>query len=75
MSPPIALSSVSHLADRGDGLQDYVGHGCGCETIMGADAFAERARHELLATGEMVRSRGTISPSRRSRSPGAPATD
>jgi hypothetical protein len=24
---------------------------------MGADAFAERARHELLATGEKVRSR------------------
>ncbi len=45
---------------------------------MGAEAFAERARHELLATGEKVRSRredtrDELTP-RRSRSLGSPAT-
>ena len=45
---------------------------------MGAQAFAERARGELLATGETLRrraaGRATSSPRRRRRSPGWPAT-
>ena len=45
---------------------------------MGAEGFAERARRELLATGENVRkrtaTRATSSPPRRSRSPSSPAT-
>ena len=47
-------------------------------TAMGIEGFAERARRELLATGETVRKRTvaapTRSPPRRRRSPGSPAT-
>ena len=47
---------------------------------IGAEAFAERARRELLATGEKVRKRAgrhlqPSSPRRRSTSPGWPETD
>ena len=45
---------------------------------IGMEAFGDRARRELLATGERVRKRGadsaTSSRRRRSRSPGSPGT-
>jgi hypothetical protein len=47
---------------------------------MGADAFAERARHELLATGAKVRKRADdtrdeLTPQRAHRQAGARGTD